>query len=77
MQARYGLQVADELYEREIVTQLYSTSGEWDLLVQFHPPKDVDIGQWVNENVLDIIGIERSLTTLAHSKHLFKTDNTS
>ena len=56
--------VADDLYEREIVTQLYSTSGEWDLLVQFHPPKDVDIGHWVNEYVLDITGIERSLTTL-------------
>ncbi len=56
--------VADALYEREIVSQLYSTSGEWDLLAQIYPPKDVDVGKWVNENILDIEGIDRSLTTL-------------
>jgi DNA-binding Lrp family transcriptional regulator len=57
-------EVADALYEKEIVSQLYSTSGEWDLLAQFYPPKDVDVGKWVNDNVLNIEGIERSLTTL-------------
>lgn len=56
--------VADALYEREIVSQLYSTSGEWDLLAQIYPPKDVDVGKWVNESILDIEGIDRSLTTL-------------
>ncbi len=57
-------EVADALYDREIVSQLYSTSGEWDLLAQIYPPKDVDVGKWVNDNVLDIAGIDRSLTTL-------------
>lgn len=57
-------QVADVLYEREIVSQLYSTSGEWDLMAQIYPPKDVDVGKWVNDNVLNIENIERSLTTL-------------
>jgi len=57
-------EVADALYDREIVSQLYSTSGEWDLLAQIYPPKDVDVGKWVNDNVLGIEGIERSLTTL-------------
>jgi DNA-binding Lrp family transcriptional regulator len=56
--------VADALYEREIVSQLYSTSGEWDLMAQIYPPKDVDVGKWVNDNVLTIENIERSLTTL-------------
>jgi DNA-binding Lrp family transcriptional regulator len=56
--------VAEALYEREIVSQLYSTSGEWDLMVQIYPPKDVDVGKWVNDNILNIEGIERSLTTL-------------
>jgi DNA-binding Lrp family transcriptional regulator len=56
--------VAEALYEREIVSQLYSTSGEWDLMAQIYPPKDVDVGKWVNDNILDIEGIERSLTTL-------------
>ncbi len=58
----YG--VADALYEREIVSQLYSTSGEWDLMAQIYPPKDVDVGKWVNDNVLTIENIDRSLTTL-------------
>lgn len=57
-------EVADELYEREIASQLYSTSGEWDLLGQFYPPEDADIGKWVNDNILTIDGIERSLTTM-------------
>jgi DNA-binding Lrp family transcriptional regulator len=56
--------VAEALYEREFVSQLYSTSGEWDLMAQIYPPKDVDVGKWVNDNLLDIEGIERSLTTL-------------
>ena len=57
-------EVADALYDREIVSQLYSTSGEWDLLAQIYPPKNVDVGKWINDNVLDIAGIDRSLTTL-------------
>lgn len=56
--------VADELYEREIVSELYSTSGEWDLLLKVYPPEDVDIGHWINENVANITHVERSMTTL-------------
>lgn len=57
-------QVADELYERDIVSQLFSTSGDWDLLAQVYPPADVDVGKWINEHILNVEGIERSLTTL-------------
>jgi DNA-binding Lrp family transcriptional regulator len=57
-------QVADKLYEKEIISQLFSTSGEWDLLAQIYPPSGTDVGKWVNENILDVEGIERSLTTL-------------
>ncbi|MEM8649580.1 MAG: Lrp/AsnC ligand binding domain-containing protein [Pseudomonadota bacterium] len=57
-------QVADVLYEREICSSLYSTSGEWDLLAKIYPPKDEDVGKFLNENVMDIEGVERTLTTL-------------
>ncbi len=57
-------EVADKLYERELISQLFSTSGEWDLLAQIYPPDDVDVGKWVNDNILDISDIKRSLTTL-------------
>lgn len=60
----YSYKVADALHEREICSNLYSTSGEWDLLAKIYPPKDADIGKFMNENVHDIEGVERTLTTL-------------
>ena len=56
--------VADELYEREIVSELYSTSGEWDLLLKLYPPEGADIGHWINENIANIANVERSMTSL-------------
>ncbi|MGB3387453.1 MAG: Lrp/AsnC ligand binding domain-containing protein [Pseudaminobacter sp.] len=57
-------QVADELYEREVVSELYSTSGDYDLLMKIYIEDDVDIGKFINENVANVPGIVRSLTTL-------------
>ena len=57
-------EVADAIYEREVVSELYSTSGEFDLLAKIYIPKDEDIGKFVNEKILDIDGIVHSLTTL-------------
>ncbi|MFT5506872.1 MAG: DNA-binding Lrp family transcriptional regulator [Gammaproteobacteria bacterium] len=56
-------QVADELFEREIASELYSTSGEYDLLMKLYVPADEDIGRFVNDKILDIEGIAKSLTT--------------
>ena len=56
--------VADEIALREIHSELYSTSGEYDLLLKVYPPDDADIGKFVNDNILNIDGIERTLTTL-------------
>ena len=56
--------VADQIWEREIVSELYSTSGEFDLLAKIYIPKDEDIGRYLNDRLLDIPGIVRSLTTL-------------
>jgi len=57
-------EVADALYKREIASELYSTSGDYDLLMKIYIPDDQDIGKFINENVLTIQGIVRSLTTL-------------
>ena len=57
-------EVADAIWEKEIVSELYSTSGDYDLLMKIYIPKDEDIGRFVNERLLDIPGISRSLTTL-------------
>ncbi|MDO6962334.1 Lrp/AsnC ligand binding domain-containing protein [Rhizobium alvei] len=56
--------VADRIYEREIVSELYSTSGEFDLLAKIYVPEGTDIGHFINGNILDIAGISRSLTTM-------------
>ena len=57
-------EVAREIYLREIVSELYSTSGDYDLLAKIYIPEDRDIGVFINEGLLDIAGIDRSLTTI-------------
>ena len=57
-------EVADAIYEREIVSELYSTSGEYDLLMKIYVEDGTDIGHFINENVANVPGIVRSLTTL-------------
>ncbi len=56
--------VADEIALRELHSELYSTSGEYDLLLKLYPPEGEDVGKFVNDQLLDIDGIERTLTTL-------------
>jgi len=56
--------VAEEIVLKELHSELYSTSGDWDLLLKVYVPKGEDIGKFVNERLVDIEGIERSLTTL-------------
>ena len=57
-------EVADAIYDREIVSELYSTSGEYDLMLKVYIPEGEDVGRYVNDRILDIPHIDRSLTTL-------------
>ena len=56
--------VAEDIALREIHSELYSTSGDYDLMMKVYIPNDADVGKFINENLLDIDGIERSLTTM-------------
>lgn len=56
--------VADAIYKTELVSELYSTSGEYDLLLKIYLSTDEDVGKFINENIVNIPGIVRSLTTL-------------
>ena len=56
--------VADEIVLRELHSELFSTSGDFDLLLKMYIPKDQDIGLFINDNVRTIKGVERTLTTL-------------
>ncbi|MCZ4273245.1 Lrp/AsnC family transcriptional regulator [Maritalea porphyrae] len=57
-------EVADAIYEREITSELYSTSGDFDLLMKIYIPDGEDVGMFINDHIVDIPGISRSLTTL-------------
>ena len=57
-------EVADAIYKTELVSELYSTSGEYDLLMKVYVQEGTDIGKFINEHIANIPGIIRSLTTL-------------
>ena len=56
--------MAFQIVLKEIHAELYSTSGEYDLMVKLIIPAGEDIGRYINDNLLDVPGIERTLTTL-------------
>ena len=57
-------QVAEDIVLRELHSELYSTSGDYDMILKMYIPADQDVGKYINDNLLGISNIERSLTTL-------------
>jgi len=57
-------EVADAIYAREVVSELYSTSGEYDLIAKVYVPDEADVGHWLTSALFDIPGISRTLTTM-------------
>ncbi|MCH9747617.1 MAG: Lrp/AsnC ligand binding domain-containing protein [Alphaproteobacteria bacterium] len=58
--------VAEAIALREIHSELYSTSGDFDLLMKVYIPNKEDVGKYINDRLLDIIDIERSMTTMTY-----------
>src|ERR1700722_15781468 len=56
--------VANALAEAEIASEIYSTAGDYDLLVKFYVDNDTDIGHFVNEKVQIIPGIQDTHTII-------------
>ena len=56
--------VADAIFEREVVSELYSTSGDFDLIAKVYIPDEADVGHYLNDKLFDIPGIVRTLTTM-------------
>jgi DNA-binding Lrp family transcriptional regulator len=57
-------QVANALAEAEIASEIYSTAGDFDLLVKFYVDAGADIGHFVNEKVQCIPGIKDTHTII-------------
>ena len=56
--------VANALAEAEIASEIYSTAGDYDLLVKFYVEEGTDIGHFVNEKVQCIPGIRDTYTII-------------
>jgi DNA-binding Lrp family transcriptional regulator len=57
-------EVANRLADAEIASEIYSTAGEFDLLVKFYVDDKIDIGHFVNEKVQVIPGIQDTRTII-------------
>ncbi len=57
-------EVANSLADAEIASEIYSTAGEFDLLVKFYADDGIDIGHFVNEKVQVIPGIQETRTII-------------
>ena len=58
---------ADIVDNVEQVSELYSISGEYDLLAKFHLEKDADIGLFVTKQVQTRAGIRDTFTMITFS----------
>jgi DNA-binding Lrp family transcriptional regulator len=56
--------VANALADAEIASEIYSTAGDFDLLVKFYVEQGTDIGHFVNEKVQTIPGIQDTRTII-------------
>ena len=56
--------VANEIADAEIASEIYSTAGEFDLLVKFYVDEGTDIGHFVNEKVHRFAGIVDTRTMI-------------
>jgi len=57
-------EVADEAVQVEGVSEVYSTSGHYDLLMKCYLPDDGDIGHFVNEQIQTLPGIKDTFTII-------------
>jgi DNA-binding Lrp family transcriptional regulator len=57
-------EVANKLADAELASEIYSTAGDYDLLVKFYVEDKTDIGHFVNEKVQTIEGIQDTHTII-------------
>jgi DNA-binding Lrp family transcriptional regulator len=57
-------EVANSLADAEIASEIYSTAGEFDLLVKFYVEDGTDIGHFVTEKVQTLPGIQDTRTII-------------
>jgi DNA-binding Lrp family transcriptional regulator len=59
--------VADEAVQQvEQVSEVYSTSGQFDLLMKCYLTEEADIGRFVTEKVQTLPGVKDTFTIIAY-----------
>ncbi len=57
--------VADEaVLNVEEISEVYSTSGQYDLMMKCYLPDEMDIGRFVNEQVQTLAGVKDTFTLI-------------
>jgi DNA-binding Lrp family transcriptional regulator len=54
--------VANQIAELEIASEIYSTAGAFDLLLKLYLEEDEDVGQYVNTHIHAVAGIRDTET---------------
>jgi DNA-binding Lrp family transcriptional regulator len=59
--------VADEAVQAvEQVSEVYSTSGQWDLMMKCYLDEETDIGRFVTEKLQTLPGVKDTFTVIAY-----------
>jgi len=59
--------VADEAVQAvEQVSEVYSTSGQWDLMMKCYLDEETDIGRFVNGKLQTLPGVKDTFTVIAY-----------
>jgi DNA-binding Lrp family transcriptional regulator len=59
-------EVADEAVAVEHVSEVYSTSGQYDLLMKCYLAEGADIGRFVTEKLQTLPGVKDTFTIIAY-----------
>ncbi len=62
-------EVASQISELEIASEIYSIAGEYDLLVKIYLDQQEDIGRFMSDVVQKVSGIRETNTIITH--HVF------
>ena len=57
-------QVANAIADAEIASEIFSTAGEFDLMVKFYLSEEQDIGHFIAQKVQTIPGIRDTFTVV-------------
>ena len=57
--------VADDASSVEQVSEVYSTSGQYDLLMKCYLPETADIGRFVTDRLQTLPGVKDTFTIIA------------